>query len=193
MHEWKKGGRASIGLDGPYTLTSPRQSSHSSSRGQSLRLHILQFRFLRPVSLTYRECGIRFRRLILSFFFLFPFSLSLFFPFYSYSFLRLSLLCVLLFFSFSFLSSALLLYLASFLLGFSSLVRFCSSGHGSPISVQLMSLLCVRFFAYRFPFLVRASDTLIRCVVLLNFFYRECWFAYSRDFITTIVWYLSSR
>jgi hypothetical protein len=32
---------------------------------------------------------------------------------------------------------------------------------------------------YRFPFLVRASDTLIRRVVLLDFFHRDCCFAQS--------------
>lgn len=36
------------------------------------------------------------------------------------------------------------------------------------------------FLVYRFPFFVKVSDTLIRCVVLFPFLHRDCCFARSR-------------
>lgn len=36
------------------------------------------------------------------------------------------------------------------------------------------------FLVYRFPFFVKVSDTLIRCIVLLLFLHCDCCFARSR-------------
>lgn len=64
---------------------------------------------------------------------------------------------------FSFLS-LLFLYFAS--LGFSHPELFCPSDHGYPRSSSLCLWFASLLLVNRFPFFVKASDTLIRCVVL---------------------------
>lgn len=70
--------------------------------------------------------------------------------------------------------------------GFPPPVLFRSPDHGCPLPPLPRPPVRARvsglrlFLVYRFPFFVKVSDTLIRCVVLFPFLHRDCCFARSR-------------
>lgn len=151
-------------------LTSPAIPALVHPR-RARQLHILQFRFLQSVSLAHRDAAFGFVASLtpapLSSLFGFPFSFRFFF-------LRR-------FFSPPLLSSFLLRTSSLSLLGFPPPVLFRSPDHGCPPPPVRARVSGLRLFlVYRFPFFVKVSDTLIRCVVLFPFLHRDCCFARSR-------------
>lgn len=151
LREEKEGSLGRLATSLPLTL--PTIPAFVHSRG-SLQLHVLQFRFLQSVSLTYWETR---------------HSVSLprpccFFP----SFLSLSLSSFFsLFSSVSFFSFSCCLFLCTLPpLAFRLRCFFCPSDHGYLRSSSLCLWFASTLLANRFPFFVKTSDTLIRCVVL---------------------------
>lgn len=150
-------------------LTSPAIPARSSTRGEPGSCTSCSFGFCSPFrshTETRHSVSLPLSPL--------PLILPLGFPFsFCFFFLRR--------FFFPLPSSFLLRTSSLSLLGFPPPVLFRSPDHGCPPPPVRARVSGLRLFlVYRFPFFVKVSDTLIRCVVLFPFLHRDCCFARSR-------------